>query len=85
MYRAMENTIQVMNGKNERFRQSLKRADASSKNIDDASGTTYDILYVGEEAGKVETLEGQWRAALNKQRHKKKQVQQLQEDMQVYT
>jgi chromosome segregation ATPase len=64
--RAMENTIQVMNGKNERFRQSLKRADASS-----------------EEAGKVETLEGQWRAALNKQRHKKKQVQQLQEDMQA--
>ena len=40
-------------------------------------------MCVGEEAEILETLEGQWRAALNKQRHKKKQVQQLQEDMQV--
>lgn len=40
-------------------------------------------LSEGEEAEMVETLEGQWRAALNKQRHKKKQVQQLEQDMLV--
>lgn len=32
----------------------------------------------------MEILEGQWRAAINKQRHKKKQVQQIEEDIQVY-
>ena len=38
----------------------------------------------GEEAGQLEVLEGQWRAALNKYRHKKKQVRQLGEDLQVH-
>lgn len=31
LFRAMENTLQMMNGRNETFRQSLKRADTSSK------------------------------------------------------
>jgi UDP-glucose:O-linked fucose beta-1,3-glucosyltransferase len=64
--RAMENTLQVMNGRNEKFRKSLTRADGTS-----------------EEAGKLEELEGQWRAALNKFRNKKKQVRQLGEDAQT--
>ena len=37
----------------------------------------------GEEVGRLEVLEGQWRAALNKYRNKKKQVRQFGEDMQV--
>lgn len=41
------------------------------------------VCCVGEEAGKLDVLEGQWRAALNKYRHKKKQVTQFGEDMQV--
>lgn len=31
----------------------------------------------------METLEGQWRAALDKSKHKKKQVRQLQDELQV--
>lgn len=86
LYSAMENTLQVMNGKNEKFRQSLRRADASSKNIDNISNMAdlQYVLWTGEEAGRMEILEGQWRAAINKQRHKKKQVQQIEEDIQVY-
>ena len=31
MHRALENTLQVMNGRNEKFRKSLTRADSSSE------------------------------------------------------
>ena len=74
-----------MNGRNEKFRQSLKRVDASSKLMYGSLVHVHVSVCLGEEAGKLETLEGQWRAALNKQRHKKKQVQQLEDDMQVMT
>ena len=45
------------------------------------------ILYcnccIGEELTQLELLEGQWRAALDKLKHKKKQTRQLEEDLQV--
>ena len=46
-------------------------------------GSVCVCVCVGEDVERVEVLEGQWRAALNKHRHKKKQVRQLEEDMQV--
>ena len=38
---------------------------------------------IGEELTQLELLEGQWRAALDKLKHKKKQTRQLEEDLQV--
>lgn len=64
--RALENTLTVMNSKNERFRRTLQKADPS-----------------GDEAGELENLEGQWRAATEKLRYKKKQLRQIEGDTQV--
>lgn len=45
---------------------------------------TYNAWTVsGEEVGQLETLEGQWRAALDKHKVKKRHVKQLEEDLQV--
>ena len=41
----------------------------------------YNLL--GEQVGELETLEGQWRAALDKHKHRKRHVKQLEEDLQV--
>lgn len=41
------------------------------------------ICCIGEEVTQLEVLEGQWRAALDKLKHKKKQTRQLEEDLQV--
>ena len=38
----------------------------------------------GEEIVQLETLEGQWRAALDKQKIRKRHVKQLEEDLQVH-
>ena len=38
---------------------------------------------LGEEVAQLEVLEGQWRAALDKLKHKKKQARQLEGDLQV--
>lgn len=39
--------------------------------------------HTGEEVAKVDTLDGQWRAAQDKLKHKKRDVQQMEADMQV--
>ena len=41
------------------------------------------LLHSGEEIGQLETLEGQWRAALDKHKLRKRHVKQLEEDLQV--
>jgi hypothetical protein len=41
-------------------------------------------LILGEELGQLETLEGQWRAALDKHKIRKRHVKQLKEDLQVF-
>ena len=40
-------------------------------------------LVLGEEISQLETLEGQWRAALDKHKLRKRHVKQLEEDLQV--
>ena len=40
-------------------------------------------LVAGEEASQLAMLEGQWRAALDKSKHRKKQARQLEGDLQV--
>ena len=41
------------------------------------------ILYLGEDSMELETLEGQFRAVMDKSRHKKKQLRQLETDILV--
>ena len=114
-HRAMENTLHLMNGRNETYRKSLTRVDKSSKDsLQHAAPPTtptfilpsplismsllhqyvFLLFYFpsrscspppapGEEVGQLEMLEGQWRAALDKLKHKKKLVHQLEEDLQV--
>ncbi len=57
----------------------------SSSHIVDTQSLDCPILCpcTGEEMAQLETLEGQWRAALDKSKHKKKQVKQLQDELQV--
>lgn len=64
--RAMENTLQLMNSKNESYRKSLHRVDGSS-----------------EEAAQLEVLAGQLQTFQGKLKYKRKQSQQLTEDLQV--
>jgi len=64
--RALENTLHLMNSRNESYRKGLTRVEQSS-----------------EEVAQLEMLEGQWRAALDKFKHKKKQVRQLEGDLQT--
>lgn len=64
--RAMENTLQLMNSKNERYRKSLHRVDGSS-----------------EEVVQLEGMEGQLQTIQGKLRHRRKQAQQLTEDLKV--
>ncbi|KAL5476034.1 hypothetical protein EMCRGX_G025936 [Ephydatia muelleri] len=63
--RAMENTLQLMNSKNESYRKSLHRVDGSS-----------------EEAAQLEVLAGQLQTFQGKLKYKRKQSQQLTEDLQ---
>ena len=64
--RALENTLMVMNSKNQCFRKMLQKIDPT-----------------GEEAVELENLEGQWRAATEKLRYKKKKLKQMEGDTQV--
>ena len=64
--RAMENTLQLMNSKNERYRKSLHRVDGAS-----------------EEIAMLEGLEGQLQTLQGKLRHRRKQGQQMAEDLKV--
>ena len=41
------------------------------------------MLCVGDEMNQLEALEGQWRAAQDKFKHKRQTVRQVEEDMQV--
>lgn len=40
-------------------------------------------MWIGDDVGKLEQLEGQYRAALDKFKHKKKNARQLEGDLQV--
>ena len=64
--RALENTLTVMNSKNECFRKMLQKIDPT-----------------GEDAVELENLEGQWHAATEKVRYKKKQLKQIEGDTRV--
>jgi len=63
--RALENTLRLMNGKNEAFRKSLSKVEQSS-----------------EEYEEKQKLEDQFRAATDKYKYKRRQIKELQEDLQ---
>ena len=88
----MENTLALMNSKNEGYRKSLTKVDQSCTTmmmmmLAACTAMNYVwncITFTGEEVGQLETLEGQWRAALDKHKHRKRHAKQLEEDLQVY-
>ena len=89
----MENTLALMNSKNEGYRKSLTKVDQSSMPLDlmthvsctgRLSSIDITIIVSGEEIGQLETLDGQWRAALDKHKHRKRHVKQLEDDLKVH-
>ncbi|XP_065841210.1 coiled-coil domain-containing protein 39-like [Oscarella lobularis] len=64
--RALENTLRLMNGKNESYRKSFNKVDQTSAEYEDK-----------------QRLEEQHRALLDKYRYKRRQIKELQEDLQA--
>lgn len=88
----MENTLALMNSKNEGYRRSLIKVDQSSK-LPRIACNELHFQFIsllrwngtsGEEIEQLDTLEGQWRAALDKHKLRKRHVKQLEEDLQVH-
>lgn len=49
------------------------------------SGVMNDNWFLGDDSLELETLEGQFKASADKYRHKRKQLRQLESDIQVHT
>lgn len=66
--RALENTLQLMNGRNEQYRQTVRRAGGEGDDMDEK-----------------ERLEGQLRTALDKYKHKRRELRSHQEELTALT
>ena len=83
-YRAMENTLLLMNSRNSLQRKSLSKVEKSGTSHFNHSSRCLSLVGTsGEELADLETLEGQYRAAQDKFKHRKRAVQQMESDMQV--
>ena len=65
-YRALENTLRVMNDRNENYRKSFNKVDTTS-----------------EEYEERENLEEQLRAVMEKNKFKRRQIREVQEDLET--
>ena len=79
--RALENTLRLMNDRNETYRKSLNKVETSGKLIVLELVTM--LGNAGEEVTELDSLEGQLRTVMDKFRRKRKLIKELQQDLQT--
>lgn len=83
--RALENTLRLMNDRNETYRKSLNKAESSGEFLQTIIMELVTMMkfITGEEITELDTLEGQLRTVMDKFRRKRKLIKELQQDLQT--
>ena len=81
--RALENTLRLMNDRNETYRKGLNKVESSGRLIYTIVLEVVTMINVGEEVTELDSLEGQLRMVMDKFRRKRKLIKELQQDLQT--